>query len=520
MATIRSIWPLRDFGRVLDGTAEDDLILGDGGDDTIYGGDGNDVISGGDDNDALHGGSGNDFIFGDLGNDHLEGDGGDDRMNGGSGNDVLWGGVGADTLDGGSDDDLLFGGAGNDNVSGGDGADRLWGDLDNDYLNGGAGNDSLFGGDGNDTLDGGDGRDTLVADQGNNILNGQAGVDTMVFGALGYSWVGGSQTGIAFNMANTSTWSIPTDANAAWTFLGHNTVTGIERITLTDHNDVFVAGSTTGDVSGWRDVWIVDGGTGNDKFFINSVESALRIFGGDGDDTLYYTNAAAGLNINALNPFNPGPDGFELSASFKGAAGQPAVAAHALFSIENLSGTAFSDSISLGAGANIISGLAGNDTLSGGIGNDTLDGGDGVDTLYGGENNDQLFGGSGGDVLVGGSGMDVFVFKSVNDSFGGNPQTRDVIADFTVSGVNPGENGFEQIDLSAIDANSSLAGNQAFQFIGNNAAFTAAGQVRVNGQAGGIVTVEADVNGDRIADFSLDVRTEYGFTIVAENFIL
>ena len=70
-----------------------------------------------------------------------------------------------------------------------------------------------------------------------------------------------------------------------------------------------------------------------------------------------------------------------------------------------------------------------------------------------------LNGGAGADVLTGGAGADVFRFSALTDStvaVGG----RDTIRDF-VSG--------DKIDLHLIDANASLAGDQAFGFIGTNA---------------------------------------------------
>ena len=110
--------------------------------------------------------------------------------------------------------------------------------------------------------------------------------------------------------------------------------------------------------------------------------------------------------------------------------------------------------------ANTITGSAGNDTLYGLAGNDTFDGGSG---------NDSLIGGTGSDSLVGGLGNDVFDFNALSEL--GLGATRDVI-----SGWNAGD----QIDLTTIDWNTTLAGDQAFTFIGS-AAFTAtAGQVRYN----------------------------------------
>ena len=53
---------------------------------------------------------------------------------------------------------------------------------------------------------------------------------------------------------------------------------------------------------------------------------------------------------------------------------------------------------------------------------------------------------------------DTFIFTKLNDS-GTDASTRDVITDFQGGGQ-------DLIDLSAIDANGGLAGDQAFSFIG------------------------------------------------------
>lgn len=92
--------------------------------------------------------------------------------------------------------------------------------------------------------------------------------------------------------------------------------------------------------------------------------------------------------------------------------------------------------------ANQITGNTGNNRLEGGLGDDTLLGGAGADTL---------FGGAGSDQLTGGNGSDVFRFTSHADS-------GDVIRDFV--------RGADRIDLSAIDANTTLLGDQAFEFRG------------------------------------------------------
>lgn len=87
------------------GTAYDDVILGNtggnslmgnGGKDYLWGRGGNDWLDGGAGNDTLYGGDGNDTLLGKGGNDSLYGHAGDDTLNGNEGNDYLSGDEGDD----------------------------------------------------------------------------------------------------------------------------------------------------------------------------------------------------------------------------------------------------------------------------------------------------------------------------------------------------------------------------------------------------------------------------------------
>jgi Ca2+-binding RTX toxin-like protein len=138
------------------------------------------------------------------------------------------------------------------------------------------------------------------------------------------------------------------------------------------------------------------------------------------------------------------------------------------------------------------SALSGKDEISGGRYDDHLSGFNGNDTLTGG---------GGADWLSGGKGADRFVFKSVADSRGYN---NDYITDFSRSQG-------DRIDLSKIDARSGVAGNQAFTFIGTADFSGQKGQLRYDvyesedeyGRLTYTSYVEADVNGDSVADFEL-----------------
>ena len=139
--------------------------------------------------------------------------------------------------------------------------------------------------------------------------------------------------------------------------------------------------------------------------------------------------------------------------------------------------------------------------MQGGTGEDSLSGGAGNDRLFGDGDNDTLIGGAGKDELTGGGfngsgdlSVDTFVFTAVTDS-GVTNATRDTILDF--------EDGVDKIDLSAIDANTTILGDDAFSAsIGTNVNFGGAGELRAVAVASGWI-IEGNVNGDTNADFSI-----------------
>ena len=109
-------------------------------------------------------------------------------------------------------------------------------------------------------------------------------------------------------------------------------------------------------------------------------------------------------------------------------------------------GTSAADHIIGTAFADTIVGLGGNDILEGRGGNDIIQGGDG---------NDRIIGGAGADQLTGGAGSDTFVYNSLSDF--SKVYGAEWITDWSAE---------DYIDLSAIDANAMIAGNQAFKFGG------------------------------------------------------
>ena len=153
-------------------------------------------------------------------------------------------------------------------------------------------------------------------------------------------------------------------------------------------------------------------------------------------------------------------------------------------------------------------GEVGQDRLFGGAGNDLLDGGEGNDSLFGGDGDDALIGGLGVDLFEGGLGRDRFIFQSEADT----PRAAlDWILDFQV--------GLDKIDLTQIDANTLVAGNDVFAYIGSSTFTGQAGQLRIS-SVNGNWRVEGDTNGDGIADLSIEVTNLGGQPLNHSDFFL
>jgi Ca2+-binding RTX toxin-like protein len=130
------------------------------------------------------------------------------------------------------------------------------------------------------------------------------------------------------------------------------------------------------------------GGAGNDSLrgfdgndFLQGDEGADWLIGGNGSDWAVYaaSNAAVVANIAS----GRGSSGHALGDSYS--------------EIENLSGSAFNDTLIGNNNDNILKGNGGNDLLTSADGNDTL---------LGDAGNDVLTGGGGADIIQGGSGSD------------------------------------------------------------------------------------------------------------------
>jgi Ca2+-binding RTX toxin-like protein len=489
-------------GDVFVGGAGDDIFTGTEGDDIASGGAGDDTLNGLGGNDILNGNDGADTILGGAGNDTLSGGSDNDTLSGGLGNDTLDGGGGADTASyaGETDDmfiDLAAGTARRgsaedpvedtliliDNVLGGAGNDTIAGDADANSLDGGAGNDTLNGAGNADTLNGGEGDDTLNGGDGNDTVNGGEGDDT-----INYTFGDGADTvdgGAGFDTLNilgtaaADTLRVIFDGTALTT-VENGTVTGVESVTadlLAGVDTLNYAGTTaavtvdlsTGAASGFTSIAgieIVSGGDGDDSLSGGAGNDTLNgragndqlsgglgddtLAGGSGTDTADYSAAPAAVTVDLGN----------TAAQDTGGAG-----IDTLLSVENVTGSAFGDTLTGTGGVNV---------LDGGAGNDTLNGRGGADILIGG---------AGNDVMNGGNGNDTFRFAAGfgNDTISGfdaNPNDGQDLLNVADLGINA-DNFAARVVITDLGDNTRVTiGTDTMTFLG------------VNGVAANVITID------------------------------
>jgi Ca2+-binding RTX toxin-like protein len=297
----------------------------------------------------------------------------------------------------------------------------------------------------------------------------------------------------------------------------YNSVMATENFGLSGSN-VFVSGVAINDINGnnFYDV-------GEARANINVAVSTAGV--ADGTDT---TEAAGGYSVATVTgthvvTFSGGGLAAPVSATVYGGTGNVKVdlagANEILSSVTTVLGAGAKDLTLLGAVVangwgngldNVITGSKAGNLLSGGAGNDML---------LGGAGNDTLRGDAGHDILTGGAGADTFDFNAVSET-GVLATTRDVITDFT---HNATLSLSDRIDVSTIDANSALASDQAFSWLGTAAFSGVAGQLHYRLENATATTaartiVEGDINGDKVADFQVELTGLKA--LVAADFVL
>jgi Ca2+-binding RTX toxin-like protein len=408
---------------------------------------------------------GPDLITGTSGADSIDGLAGNDTIRGADGNDTLIGGEGNDSLEGGAGNDSLIGGLGNDTLIGGDGDDslqdagginRMEGGQGQDTLTGGAQNDHLLGGAGNDLLFGQLGDDWLLGEDGNDTLYGDDGADLLEGGAGNDSLFGGA---------------------------GRDTLhggDGADRLEGGDGDNFLFGGAGADALIGGSGRDVLDGGTGNDTMS-GGLGNDRYIVDSSGDVILGEIGYSQGGGIDSVESWVS----FALTSNLE---------ILRLLGSANINGT----------------GTWAPEAIVGNSGNNILDGSRGFDQLNGKAGNDTLIGGHGLDWLVGEAGADVFLYREVADS-GVGQANRDLINGF--------QRGLDKIDLSAIDADPDVAGNQAFVFLGAGR-FTGQGfgEVRNWTWGSGFSLTEIDVDGNGTADMQIFINQVS--MLGADDFIL
>jgi Ca2+-binding RTX toxin-like protein len=472
--------------------------------------------------DTLSGSSGSESLFGDAGADTLNGGAGNDQLAGGSANDVLDGGAGNDVLHGGEGADTMRGRTGNDTYivdnpgddiaeAFGEGVDSvrssashtLRTNFENLTLTGtspidGRGNDLsnlVLGNEGANRLYGLAGDDKLYGYAGNDRFDGGAGVDQLYGGS-------GNDTYVFSDSADYAYENVDEGTDRVYASVSHTLRANIEYLYLTGTAALTGAGNSIANT--------VVGNAAANRLY--GMDGADQLYGGGGNDRLDGGAAADVLRGGAGNDVYVVDNAYDLAVEAAGA-GTDTVQSSATLTlranVENLLATGAAAINATGNDlANRMTGNGAANALSGAAGNDRLLGLDAADILRGGDGNDWLEGGAGQDRMYGGLGADSFVFD--DGHFGGaTAASADQVHDF-------GDAEGDRVRLDLVDANTGLAGDQAFTLIGTSAFSNTAGELRYE-QISGNTYVQGDWDGDGAADFW--IRLDGLHTLASDDFI-
>jgi Ca2+-binding RTX toxin-like protein len=457
-------------------------------------------------------------------------------INGNNAANFLNGGIGADFMTGGGGDDTYFVDNASDKVTeaAGGGTDTVNSSVN--WTLSAATERLVLTGTGSLTGIGNGLANIITGNSAANILNGGIGADTMQGGL-------GNDTFIVDDVGD-----VATDTGGVDTVQSGVTITlhaSIDNLILTGAAAVNGTGNGLWNVmTGNGAANTLDGGVGND--ILNGGLGADMLIGGAGHDTYHVDNVGDQV-------IDTGGGNDHVHASIDYVLGTDLEYLTLTGTAVSATGNAKNNLLYGNAGNNVIDGLLGADFMVGGLGNDIYyveNGSDqitehlnqGTDTVMssvhhalrgnienltligtnavsatgnelanvitGNSAANAIRGGLGADTLSGGGGNDTFVYRATNES---TSASKDQITGF---------NAGDKINLSVIDAiSSTTANNDAFTFVGSNAFSNTAGELRA-AESGGVWTIEADVNGDGLADLVIGVTTEGGYMIGAADFIL
>jgi hypothetical protein len=277
---------------------------------------------------------------------------------------------------------------------------------------------------------------------------------------------------------------------------------GDDNIVAFGGDDVVVGDAGADAISAGDGADFIDGGDGRDVIFAGAGDD--QVFGGDHADIIYGDAGADrifGEQGNDLITAGAGDD------TVFGGAGNDLIVAEigdgndVYFGDEGDGGTGI-DTLDMSAATVDVTVKLGSGPLMKGsasssqTGNDTLWGIENVNT---GSGNDTITASNAVNVMDGGAGNDTFKFLTAASANGD-----------TILGFEPGD----RIDLSGIDANLGLAGDQAFTII-TGAAFTAAGQLAISFESradGDFTIVQGNTDGTPSADFKIAIEGHHTLT--------
>jgi Ca2+-binding RTX toxin-like protein len=478
---------------VLTGGSGNDAIDGAGGADTIDAGAGNDTVTFHGTETAIDGGAGADTLVitsgatvGGIdfsvaaGADQTTGDStlvknfenldaslvtSGVTVTGSSAANIITTGAGNDTIDGGGGADVINANAGNDTVSyygsenlidGGTGSntlllktvttvnlgnvDQTTGDATNvaNFQNvdatalsasvsitGSSAANIITTGAGNDTIDGAGGADVIGAGAGDDSvsyygteasIDGGAGINTLVM-----------RTAATVNLANADQTIGDTAGVTNFQNVDASALSSALSITGSSGVNVLTGGSGNDTIDGGGGADVIAAGAGNDSVSYRGTETSID--GGTGTDTLVLAASGGTTAVNfgvATNVDQTTGDSVNVT-NFEN------LDATAVSSSLTVIGSVFANTITMGAGNDVIDGGGGADVISAGAGNDTV-------SYYGTEN-----------AIDGGTGTNTLALKTATTvNLGSVDQT---------TGDSSIVSNFQNVDASALSSGVTITGS-------------------------------------------------------------
>jgi autotransporter-associated beta strand protein len=347
----------------------------------------------------------------------------------------------------------------------------------------------------------------------NGTVEGTAGVDSLVINA---------DFGFSLGSLSFASWTAGVDTITMNGSANSNTLTGSsqrETINGFDGTDLLFGGGG---------IDTINGGNGNDTIALSA--SGSFVDGGADIDTLQTTGAVSLGSVSGMEAISliggstltltnaQFESGFSATSTlsgtgtiFVGIANSGSAQVVQARSMTTAVGATIVFTVNGSTGIDVIKGgLGTTNILNGNAGADQLVGGSLADTINGGTEADKIRGDGGADSLTGGAGADVFKFRNVSDS--GIGASADTITDF-VSGT-------DRLNFSRIDADPFTTGDQAFVFV-DTVAFTNNGIAQIRWvDLGADLRVEADINGDGVADMQVLLQGAGAQVLSAADFVL